>query len=227
MNPPAYCRPDAYAAFAGQLGGLNAAEGLFRAAFTLSLHECPEASLAEAETIVENLSDSVRKRVQSNSQEAMLAHLHDVLFDVFGLRGNREDYYNPANSYLLEVLRSKQGIPITLTLIYKRVAEPLGLRVHGVNAPGHFLAEVELSGGEGVSSMYVDPFFGGGVLDRSEVLRRIAEATGRPVPDEAAVFSRATARTWLGRMLNNLQASFAALGNERNVCAMQELRELL
>jgi len=227
MTEPAYCRPDAYAAFAERLADIESAEGLFRAAFTISLHECPEASLSEAETIVENLADSVRKRVHSDSTEALLAHLHDVLFDVFGLRGNREDYYNPANSYVLEVLRSKQGIPITLTLIYKRVAAQVGLQVYGVNAPGHFLAEVELSHPSGVRSMYVDPFFGGGVLDRQEVTLRITEAVGQPVADEAAIFSRATSRMWLARMLNNLQASFASLGNERNVCAMQELRELL
>ena len=227
MPQPAYCRPDVYASFAERLSEVETIEGLFRAAFTISLHECPEASLAEAETIVENLSDSVRKRVQSDSPDALLAHLHDVLFEVFGLRGNREDYYHPANSYLLEVLKTKQGIPITLTLVYKRVAEPLGLRVHGVNAPGHFLAEVELSDRSGVSSMYVDPFFGGGVLDEKEVVGRISEATGQLPTGDTDVFSRATPRMWLARILNNLQASFAALGNERNVCAMQELRTLL
>lgn len=227
MNAPAYCRPAAYALFAEQLHAAETAAGLFRAAFAISLHQRPEANLAEAETVVENLSDAVRKRARSGSPDALLAHLHDVLFDVFGLRGNVKDYYNPANSYLPDVLHTRQGIPISLTLIYKRVAEPLGLVVYGVNAPGHFLAEVVLPGHNGAKPMYVDPFYGGGVLDESEVGDRIAQATGRPAPRGPEALARATPRMWLARMLNNLQASLAALGQERDLCAMQELQDLL
>lgn len=227
IQSPAYCRPGAYELFASQMPHLEQAAGLFRAAFAISLHERPEAQLGTAESAIENLVDTVRRRVKSHSQQAVLAHLHDVLFDVFGLGGNQENYYEPSNSYLGEVLQSGKGIPISLVLIYKRIAEPLGLTVHGINAPGHFLAEVELSGPGGVESMYVDPFFKGVVLDRQDMARRVAETTGRSVEPGTNVLARATARVWLGRMLNNLQASFAASGNERNVCAMEELRSLL
>ncbi len=227
MPAPAYCRPAAYRMFAEQLADVESAAGLFRVAFAIALHERPEASLAEAETIVENLGDTVRSRVRSGSAEALLAHLHDVLFDVFGLCGNVADYYDPANSYLPDVLRTRRGIPISLVLVYRRVAEPLGLVVHGVNAPGHFLAEVELSGASGVQRMYVDPFFGGGVLNETEVAMRISQAAGKPIPMTPDVLTRATPRMWLARMLNNLQASFAATGQERDVCAMQELHALL
>jgi regulator of sirC expression with transglutaminase-like and TPR domain len=227
MSTAAYCRPAAYAMFAQEVRNIDSASGLFRAAFAIALHQRPEATLAEVETVVENLTDTVRKRVRSGSTEALLAHLHDVLFDIFGLRGNVRDYYDPANSYLPDVLRTKLGIPISLTLIYKRVAEPLGLVVHGVNAPGHFLAEVEMPGDGDSKPMYVDPFYGGGVLDESEVAERISQATGRPVPRTPDMLARATPRMWLTRMLNNLQASLAARGQERDLCAMQELQELL
>lgn len=227
MSAPAYCRPAAYEMFAQHLGEMESTSGLFRAAFAIALHQRPEARLVEVETVVENLTDTVRKRVKSKSGEALLAHLHDVLFDVYGLRGNTVDYYDPANSYLPDVLRNRLGIPITLTLIYKRVAEPLGIVVHGVNAPGHFLAEVELPGKHRGKPMYVDPFFGGGVLDESEVAERISQATGRPVPRTPDILARATPHMWLSRMLNNLQASLAARGQERDLCAMQELQELL
>ena len=227
MPTPAYCRPVAYRMFAEHLDDAESASGLFRAAFAIALHERPEASLAEAETIVENLALAVQNRVRSGSAEALLAHLHDVLFDVFGLCGNEADYYDPANSYLPDVLRTRQGIPISLVLVYRRVAEPLGLVVHGVNAPGHFLAEVELSSSSGVERMYVDPFFGGGVLNESETAMRISQAAGKPISLTPDMLARATPRTWLARMLNNLQASFAAAGQERDVCAMQELHDLL
>jgi regulator of sirC expression with transglutaminase-like and TPR domain len=213
--------------FAEHLADAHSAAGLFRAAFSIALHERPDASLAEAETIVENLAHTVQGRVRSGSTKALLAHLHDVLFDVFGLSGKVADYYDPANSYLPDVLRTRRGIPISLVLVYRRVAEPLGIVVHGVNAPGHFLAEVELSGASGVEQMYVDPFFGGGVLNESEAAERISQAIGEPISPSPEMLARATPRTWLARMLNNLQASFAAAGQERDVCAMQELHDLL
>lgn len=226
MPQPAYCRPAAFRLFREQLAEVETIDGLFRAAFAIALHERPEADLAEAETIVENLSDTVASRVRSRATPALMAHLHDVLFDVFGLRGNVDDYYHPANSYLANVLRSKQGLPITLVLIYKRVAEPLGLSVHGVNAPGHFLAEVEdRDSTEG--ALYIDPFFGGGVLTEKEVAVRVQQATGLETAMVPGLMARATHRQWLGRMLNNLQAVFTALGQDRDVCAMQELQALL
>ncbi|MCA9231667.1 MAG: transglutaminase family protein [Planctomycetales bacterium] len=227
MTRPVHCRPIAYEAFRRQLLELDSTAGLFRAAFAISLHERPEADLGETESIVENLSDTVRRRVRSRSQQAILAHLHDVLFDVFGLQGNTEDYYNPANSYLADVLQTRLGIPITLVLIYKRVAEPLGIVVHGINAPGHFLARVEPLADESDQPMFVDPFFSGELLNRDEVTRRIEQATGRPLGPPRVQLAQATNRQWLARMLNNLLAAFAAKGHDREVCAMQELQELL
>ncbi|NOZ40164.1 MAG: hypothetical protein GXP24_08055 [Planctomycetes bacterium] len=223
---PAYCRPAAYQLFQEQLATVDTGESLFRAAFAIALHQRPEADLAEVETIVENLADTVARRVCSRSTEALLAHLHDVLFDVYGLRGNVDDYFNPANSYLPDVLHARQGLPITLVLVYKRVAEQLGLTVHGVNSPGHFLAEVEANEPPG-ESLYIDAFFSGELLNENEIVERIRQATGLDIEPTPKLLARATHRQWLGRMLNNLQAAFATLGQDRDVYAMQELQALL
>jgi regulator of sirC expression with transglutaminase-like and TPR domain len=210
---PAYCRPTAYRAFAAALPEADSPEGLFRAAWAIAQHELRDADVTSG--------------VLSHSAEALLAHLHDVLFDVLGFRGNTEDYYQPANSYLPQVLRTRRGLPITLTLVYRRVAADLGLAVHGVNSPGHFLAEVESQEAGGAQSMYVDPFFGGGLLTADEVFERIAQATGRDVEPAPQHLRRATPTQWLMRMLHNLQAVFAATGRERDLLAMQELQALL
>jgi regulator of sirC expression with transglutaminase-like and TPR domain len=197
--------------------------GLFRAAFAIAQHEHPDADVTHAEATIAELATTVRRRVHSRNTEATLAHLHDVLFDVVGFAGNVDDYYNPANSYLPEVLRTRRGLPITLVLIYKCVAEGVGLTVQGVNSPGHFLAAVE----SGDSWMYVDPFFGGELLNGADVCRRIAETTGLVAADPSLWLAPATHRQWLARMLNNLQAVFAHAGRERDLYAMQELQELL
>jgi regulator of sirC expression with transglutaminase-like and TPR domain len=222
-----YCRPGVLQRFRSAVVEVDSTEGLFRAAFAIALHERPEASLADAEETIASLARLVSERARTRSVPALLAHLHDVLFEVYGLRGNRDDYYRPANSYLPDVLQSRLGIPITLTLVYKSVAEQVGLVVHGVNVPGHFLAEVEGGElGEG-KSMIVDPFYGGGVLSVDEVAVRITQATGRETYPGAKLLARATHRQWLARILNNLQASFAVLGQDREVCAMQEMQGLL
>ncbi len=232
MSTPVYCRPQAFAAFARECPQLETTQGLFRAAFAIALHDRSEALLCETEAILVNLAETIRRRVHSPSVEAKLAHLHDVLFDIVGLHGNVEDYYNPANSYLPDVLRARRGLPITLVLIYKCVAEAIGLTVYGINAPGHFLAAVESSDPPHSTKsskpwMYVDPFYGGELLDEHEVYRRIADTTGQPVLHLSTCLARATNRQWLTRMLVNLQATFASVGRERDVLAMQELQLLL
>jgi regulator of sirC expression with transglutaminase-like and TPR domain len=230
---PAYCHPDAYDAFAVEMPQIDTMTGLFRAAFAIARHEHPSADVAHAEATIAELADIVRRRVRSSSIEATLAHLHDVLFDIVGFVGNVEDYYDPENSYLPEVLRTHRGLPITLALIYKSVAERVGLVVCGINSPGHFLVAVRMPDRHVPNSaaserwMYVDPFYGGGMLDRDDVWQRIADATGREMLPSPELLARATHRQWIARMLNNLQAVFAHTGRERDLYAMQELQDLL
>jgi regulator of sirC expression with transglutaminase-like and TPR domain len=229
---PAYCQPLAYATFAQQLPRLDSTNALFRAAFAIALHEQPAADMGRAEAAIASLANAVNGRVQSNNPQARVAHLHDVLFDVSGFRGNTDDYYSAANSYLPDVLATRRGLPIALVLIYKCVAERVGLKVQGINAPGHFLAAVECPEpgsptGKGRGLIYVDPFFSGELLTRSDVFRRISETTGREVPEADEFLQPASHRQWLLRMLHNLQAIFAHSGRERDLFAMQELQELL
>jgi regulator of sirC expression with transglutaminase-like and TPR domain len=230
---PAYCHPAAFAAFQREMPNIDTTDGLFRAAFAIARHEHPGANVSQAEATIMELANTVLCRVHSPNVDARLAHLHDMLFEVAGFSGNIDDYYNPANSYLPEVLRTHRGLPITLVLIYKCVAEHAGLMVRGVNSPGHFLAAVQTSARTGKTTegdaawMYVDPFFRGELLNENDVCRRIVETTGA-LPDVAAqLLPIATHRQWLSRILNNLQAVFAHTGRERDLYAMQELQELL
>jgi regulator of sirC expression with transglutaminase-like and TPR domain len=229
---PAYCHPAAYAAFARAMSHVDTTRGLLRAACAIALHENLDADVDQAEATIGQLAGTVKSRVRSPNPQSKLAHLHDVLFDVVGFGGNIEDYFSPANSYLPDVLATRRGLPITLVLIYKCVAEEVGLVVRGVNSPGHFLAAVQCpepgrSSATNDSWMYVDPFYGGGLLTEEDVFRRIAEATGRDDPPSPEWLAHATHRQWLARMLNNLLAVFAHTGRERDLYAMQELQSLL
>jgi regulator of sirC expression with transglutaminase-like and TPR domain len=155
--------------------------------------------------------------------EAVLAHRHQVLFEDAGFAGDQRNYYDPRNSYLPEVLRRRLGIPISLALIYKAVAERVGLRVEGVNAPGHFLARVYDQSGP----ILVDPFFRGQMLTPEEALERLAQISGRTIPPDTRLLRSATHVQWLARMIANLQSIFSSTHQHEDVAAMNELQKLL
>ena len=149
--------------------------------------------------------------------------ISDHLFDRLGFCGNTYDYYDPRNSFLPEVLRRRLGIPITLTLVYKAVAERVGLRVEGVNAPGHILARVYDHSGP----ILVDPFFRGQMLTPEEALERLAQITGRTIPPDTRLLRSATNAQWLARMIANLQSIFSTTDQHQDLAAMNELQKLL
>src|SRR3954462_310384 len=211
---PAYCRAAAYDAFAMEMPRVETSEGLFRAAFAVARHELPAANLAQAESAISDLADTVARRVHSANVEAKLAHLHDVLYDLVGFVGNVDDYYNPANSYVPEVLRTHRGLPITLVLIYKCVAERIGLDVRGINSPGHFLAAVRGDSPASVGAtesawMYIDPFYGGQVLYHDDVCRRITATTGRELFDPSLWLEPASPPQWLAPGVDNHSNPFS------------------
>ncbi len=224
---PAYCHPHAYEAFCRELDEIDQPVGLFRAASAIALHARPEGSVEADCAAVEKLAEAVLARVRTANDQALAAHLHDVLFEVAGFHGAATDFYNPANSYLGDVLRTRRGIPISLAMIYRTVATHVSLRAEGVNSPGHFLVSLTLEEGGRDRTMYVDPFHGGGLLNQQETLRLISSATGRQERATPATLAIATPNDWLLRMLRNLQGVFAYRGQQRDLLAMQELQAAL
>jgi regulator of sirC expression with transglutaminase-like and TPR domain len=220
---PHYCRPAAFEHLAAQLPRIDSTDGLVHAAIAVSMHELEDVEPSRVDDELTSLAYSVRSRVRSKQPRAMLAHLHHVLFDESGLTGNTEDYYASQNSYLPSVLSTRQGLPVILALIYKSVAERVGLTAHGVNSPGHFLAAVELDH----QWMFVDPFQRGRVVSRDEVCERVAQLTGQALlrPDDAVPL--ATHRQWIARILLNLIALFTRQGPPEHLAAMKELLALL
>src|SRR5262249_16943981 len=93
---------------------------------------------------IEALAQRVRGRCASfDRPRPVLRQINRVLYIEEGFRGNRDEYYDPRNSYLNDVIERKTGIPITLALLYARLAERLGLAVGGLCLPAHFMLRVE------------------------------------------------------------------------------------
>jgi regulator of sirC expression with transglutaminase-like and TPR domain len=106
-------------------------------------------------------------RLRDPSGETFVAEANRLLFDELGFKGNADDYYNPANSCLNEVLSSKTGIPITLSVVYLEVARRLAKPVFGIGQPGHFIVQYD----DGVYSTYIDPFHRGRLLESADAAR--------------------------------------------------------
>lgn len=223
MRKPLHCRRPAHELFRAQLADLDAPGALLRAAVAISMHELEDADPAAVEQRIEEYAKRVRDRVKTGEPRAYLAHLHAVLFDEEGFRGEETCYDEPQSSYLPIVLERKRGLPIALTLVYKEAGERVGLAVEGVNAPGHFLAAVETDG----RRMLVDPYGAGRVLTRDEAFARIARVSGRTLPADDGLLRPASPRQWLARMIQNLLHVFSQRDRDRDVAAMIELRDLL
>lgn len=130
-------------------------------------------------------------------------------FRELGFHGNVEDYYDPRNSLVSDVLERKVGIPITLSLVWCEIARGAGVAADGISFPGHFLVRV----GGGDERVVVDPFGGGRLVDDDaarELLRRSIGATAELHP---SLFEPASPRAVLVRMLTNLKSVWAHRGD--------------
>jgi regulator of sirC expression with transglutaminase-like and TPR domain len=143
--------------------------------------------------------------------ERILA-LNRFLFVEEGFSGNLDDYYDPRNSFLDQVLERRMGIPITLSLLYVEVARQVGIPAFGVGFPGHFLVRV----GEGGSTLVLDPFARGTSLGEEDLDQRLADVYGEgalTIRANPAVLRAATRRETLVRILANLKAIYVREGD--------------
>jgi regulator of sirC expression with transglutaminase-like and TPR domain len=162
---------------------------------------------------IERMAIRLRGRIpQSGQAEERVVALNEFLYGELGYWGNTEDYYDPRNSYLNEVLDRRTGIPITLGIVYMELGRRVGLPLEGVSFPGHFLVRLRLRGG----TLVLDPFAGGAPQAEDELRRRLE----RVVPDSARggvplaelpleqFLEPASKRQILSRVLRNLKGIY-------------------
>jgi regulator of sirC expression with transglutaminase-like and TPR domain len=137
----------------------------------------------------------------------IIEKINDLLFNVQKFKANTDDYYNPLNSYLNIVIERKRGIPITLCILYMRVARSVSFKMYPVNFPGHFLIKHILEDNSG--EIIVDPFNGGRIMDDYSLKALIEQAYPQQnIPLTHALVEKATAAQVLIRMMNNLKGSY-------------------
>ena len=198
---------------------------LAEAALLLAKSEYPALDIPAYLAQLDDLAARLRERLPGSADlEQRLVSLNEFLFEELGFSGNTDNYYDPRNSFLNEVLDRKLGIPITLCILYMEIGRRVGLELEGVSFPGHFLVKFATDEGDVV----LDPFAGGVPLTEEELVDRLEETYGQHRINNSSLpqlLAAASKRDILVRMLRNLKVIY--LHHERFEKALEVINQIL
>ena len=187
------------------LSGRSEEGDLGLAALEIATIEYPELSPPTFLELLDSYGRELGARVRPDSDGEEFIHtMNEYMFSELGFQGNQDEYYHPSNSCLNEVLTTRIGIPITLSVVYLEVARRIGRTVHGIGLPGHFIVQYE----DAEVSAFIDPFHSGRLMFEKECYELAHEVTGLDVSDDPSILRPVTSRQILMRMLNNLRSVY-------------------
>jgi regulator of sirC expression with transglutaminase-like and TPR domain len=197
---------------------------LAEAALLVSEAEYPGLDVAGYIAHLDDLGHRARASVTrgGGSDEARLERAVRFVYEIEGFRGNAEDYYDPRNSFLSDVLDRRTGIPITLAVVLTEVCRRAGVEARGVSFPGHFLVRSDTPRG----MVLIDPFSGSS-LGRDELRALFARATGESGEPPPHLLDPATKAQILVRMLNNLRGIYESRGDTARLVGVLERIQVL
>ncbi|HEX6415722.1 MAG TPA: tetratricopeptide repeat protein [Burkholderiales bacterium] len=199
--------------FAQLISREDARIDLSRACLLIAQDAYPDLDVERYIGEIERMATRVRARLAPTAAgEDRIVALNQLLYEELGYWGNTEDYYDPRNSYLNEVIDRRTGMPITMSILYMELGRRIGLPVEGVSFPGHFLVRVRLHGG----MLVLDPFSGGAPQSEDELRSRVKRVIPDGVADDLPAselpldqfLEPATNRQILARVLRNLKGIY-------------------
>ncbi len=180
---------------------------LLEAATSLAMDEYPELDVQRVPGEMDLLQARLKRRLARAVEPVQkLQVLNRFFFRDLGFGGNLNHYHDPENSYLHTVLQTRRGIPVSLAVLWLELAGGIGLSVHGVGFPGHFLVRADLPDGP----ILLDPFTGAS-LTRDDLWERLDSIRpgGEPKPAPGSLLDSylrtVTPRSVVARMLYNLK----------------------
>ncbi len=216
---PICCSHKAFSSLYKQASAIQSPDALLRGVIAISAHWIPNVDTEAVDQELQRYVNTIRARVKSRSSQALMAHMHEFLFDEMGFAGNMLDYYNPSNSQLPIVLEKKLGNPVLLALIYKIVAERLGFQAWGIGLPGHFLVGIKCDQDQAM----VDAFDRGRLISSEEAHARMKEIFSSEVEWSEKFLRPASNQHWLTRIIQNLINTFGTARQYQNVAALLEM----
>jgi regulator of sirC expression with transglutaminase-like and TPR domain len=183
----------------------------------------PEPYISRLDAMGEAARRAIARHIDESGDTSTLSGvkaLNDYLFEELQFVGNRENYEDPRNSCLNEVLDRRTGIPITLSVVYMEVAKRAGLQVDGINFPGHFLVRCPEQKGH----LIIDPFHAGALLSEHKCRLLLQKHVGNEVAFSKSLLAPATRQQIVVRMLLNLKRIYV---NMRSFPQARDVTELL
>ncbi len=182
---------------------------LLETALAIAAVEYPELDTGRYREQLDQWADTILSRLSEDpSLEEVIQTLNDFLFLEQGFEGNRDDYYDPRNSFINDVLDRRRGIPLTLSIVYIELGRRLGLPFKGVSFPGHFLVKLSLDGG----AVVLDPF-NGGISLSEEDLGELLQMSDFDTPgDFGRLLAAAGKQDIVVRLLRNLKVVYQRAG---------------
>jgi regulator of sirC expression with transglutaminase-like and TPR domain len=192
---------------------------LARAALLIAKEEYPQLPVDLYLARLDQVAEEVKDRLACETGPLVI--LDEVLETLYlrrSLKGNRDAYYDPRNSFLNDVLDRGLGIPLTLGIVLLEVGWRLDLPLEGVNFPGHFL--VRYRGDE--LGLLVDPFDAGRIRFEDQAQELLDQIYGGVVRLQDAFLRTASKREMLARMLTNLKGLYLKVGDHLRALAAVE-----
>lgn len=178
---------------------------LAKAALFIAQTEYPNLDIEGYLTTLAEMANRLRDRLpESRYPLKIVQTINSYLYEELGFSGNKNDYYNPRNSFLNDVIERRTGIPITLSLLYLEIAKHLDFPMVGIGMPGHFLIRPQF---EDVG-IFVDAFNQGEILFPQDCEDLLSHIYQRPVTIREEFLQPIDKPSFLARMLNNLKGIY-------------------
>jgi regulator of sirC expression with transglutaminase-like and TPR domain len=212
--------------FSGIVTGPDENINLAEAALYIALNEYPDLDTTSYLIMLDDMAAELQLALVNVSATNMIVTgINDYLFNELGFSGNLTNFNDPRNSFLNDVLDRKLGIPISLALVYVEIGKRLGLSMHGVSFPGHFLVKFISDQKE----IIIDPFSAGIVLQNSELLERLKHFSveRRSKWDLKDLLKSASNKEILVRMLRNLKHIYMDVDDYHHALTVTSMQLIL
>ncbi len=175
---------------------------LGRAALYIAQEEYPQLDLDEYLNALDTMASEIEERLTPERYPLrVIQTINQYLYEDLGFSGNKQDYYDPRNSFLNDVIDRRLGIPISLALVYLEIARRLNFPMVGIGMPGHFLIRPDVAEME----IFVDAFNQGEVMFPQDCQEKLTQIYQRPVTLQPEFLTPVNKRQFLVRMLTNLK----------------------
>jgi regulator of sirC expression with transglutaminase-like and TPR domain len=207
---------------------------LFKGSIIVSKFQFPDVD----EKIVEGELDQIKQKVwleinENNTAFEIVKIFNHVIFDLCGFESSKNNFYAAENSFINQVITSKKGNPLSLSILYSVIAQRLQIPIYGVNLPNHFVLgfvdEFQTLKMLGMNDdrnilFYINPFSKGRIFDHNEIENYLRSLN---LPMQKNYFEPCSNTEILKRMLTNLTFAYNKEGDSDKVECIRELQLIL